>query len=163
MQGKHLRGLMIDNPPPLKERIRGSIYGLLIGDALGCPVEGCHPDEILVIFGRITQMEEPKKSPFVPKAYIPTMVNRPWPCVMPSCTTQQLLTKNSLVFCSHSIEPHCPYRKKSFFLWSSSGPWKELPGYHQGSGQSSLCHAMWTTLKRQWKRDADSTSGHLFP
>ena len=43
----------------LFDRVRGSIYGLLIGDALGCPVEGCTPDEIVEQFGRITDMQTP--------------------------------------------------------------------------------------------------------
>ena len=50
-----------------KDRIRASIYGLLVGDALGCPVEGCRPEEIVEQFGRITKMESPKEKEYRPK------------------------------------------------------------------------------------------------
>ena len=42
------------------DRVKVSIYGLLVGDALGCPVEGSSPEEILDQFGRVTRMEPPK-------------------------------------------------------------------------------------------------------
>ncbi|NIM91366.1 MAG: hypothetical protein GTO17_10515 [Candidatus Aminicenantes bacterium] len=45
----------------LRDRIAGSFYGLLVGDALGCPVEGYTPGKIRQIFGRITEMEESQR------------------------------------------------------------------------------------------------------
>ena len=50
-----------------KETIKASIYGLLIGDALGCPVEGCTAREIRHQFGRLTEMEYLKERQFRPK------------------------------------------------------------------------------------------------
>src|SRR5690348_7630057 len=47
-------------PTDLRDRIAGSFYGLLIGDALGCPVEGWSQAQIARTFGRITEMEEPR-------------------------------------------------------------------------------------------------------
>ena len=54
----------------ITDRVKGAIYGLLVGDALGCPVEGCSPEEIIDQFGRITQMETPKS-----KAYRSSLTN----------------------------------------------------------------------------------------
>lgn len=45
----------------LRDRIAGSFYGLLVGDALGCPAEGYTPGKIRQIFGRITEMEESRR------------------------------------------------------------------------------------------------------
>ncbi|MBS3819412.1 ADP-ribosylglycohydrolase family protein [bacterium] len=42
----------------LRDRIAGSFYGLLTGDALGCPVEGFSSPKIRRNFGRVTEMEE---------------------------------------------------------------------------------------------------------
>lgn len=41
-----------------KDRIAGSLYGLLVGDAFGCPVEGWTPRRIADVYGRLTDMEE---------------------------------------------------------------------------------------------------------
>ena len=41
------------------DRIAGSLYGLLIGDALGCPVETWTPGDIARRYGRLTEMVEP--------------------------------------------------------------------------------------------------------
>jgi ADP-ribosyl-[dinitrogen reductase] hydrolase len=45
----------------LRDRVAGSFYGLLVGDALGCPVEGYTPEEIRDEYGRITEMMEPRR------------------------------------------------------------------------------------------------------
>jgi ADP-ribosyl-[dinitrogen reductase] hydrolase len=42
----------------LMDRIAGSFYGLLVGDAFGCPVEGYPPKKIRKTFGRLTELEE---------------------------------------------------------------------------------------------------------
>ena len=42
--------------PDLRSRIAGAFYGLLTGDAFGCPVEGYTPDRIRREFGRLTDM-----------------------------------------------------------------------------------------------------------
>ncbi|MCA9714413.1 MAG: ADP-ribosylglycohydrolase family protein [Myxococcales bacterium] len=42
----------------LTDRIRGSLYGLLIGDALGCPIEGWSPGKIQRRYGVLAMMEE---------------------------------------------------------------------------------------------------------
>jgi ADP-ribosylglycohydrolase len=44
----------------LRDRIAGSLYGLLVGDALGCPVEGWSHQQIVRTYGRLTEMEEPR-------------------------------------------------------------------------------------------------------
>jgi ADP-ribosyl-[dinitrogen reductase] hydrolase len=43
----------------LRDRIAGSLYGLVVGDALGCPVEGWTAPQIVHVFGRLTEMEIP--------------------------------------------------------------------------------------------------------
>jgi len=58
--------MMSKQSPSLEGRVRGTLYGLLIGDALGCPVEGCSPEQIVAQFGRITQMEAPKERQYRP-------------------------------------------------------------------------------------------------
>ncbi len=45
----------------LRDRIAGSLYGLLVGDALGCPVEGWTPEEIRTAYGLLQTMEEARK------------------------------------------------------------------------------------------------------
>lgn len=40
--------------------ISGSLYGLFIGDALGCPVENWAPDKIKKVYGRLNEMVEPQ-------------------------------------------------------------------------------------------------------
>ncbi len=47
--------------PILRDRIAGSLYGLLIGDALGCPVEQWSEAQIAAKYGRLTEMEEGSK------------------------------------------------------------------------------------------------------
>lgn len=47
-----------NNSELIFERIRGSLYGLLIGDALGCPVEGWLPERIYQRYGLLATMEE---------------------------------------------------------------------------------------------------------
>jgi ADP-ribosylglycohydrolase len=42
----------------LWDRVAGCLHGLLIGDALGCPVEGWSPDQIQAEFGRLDRMVE---------------------------------------------------------------------------------------------------------
>jgi ADP-ribosylglycohydrolase len=42
----------------LEDRIRGSLYGILVGDALGCPVEGWAPGKIRRRYGVLAMMEE---------------------------------------------------------------------------------------------------------
>lgn len=42
----------------MRERVAGCLYGLLVGDALGCPVEGWTASEIAARFGRLEQMTE---------------------------------------------------------------------------------------------------------
>ncbi|MFO7567283.1 MAG: ADP-ribosylglycohydrolase family protein [Enhygromyxa sp.] len=42
----------------LWDRVAGCLHGLLIGDALGCPVEGWTADQIAAEFGRLDQMAE---------------------------------------------------------------------------------------------------------
>jgi ADP-ribosyl-[dinitrogen reductase] hydrolase len=43
----------------LADRIAGSLYGLLlVGDALGCPVEGWSPSKITTTYGVLREMEE---------------------------------------------------------------------------------------------------------
>lgn len=42
----------------LWDRVAGCLHGLLIGDALGCPVEGWTAEEIRAEFGRLDQMVE---------------------------------------------------------------------------------------------------------
>ena len=37
----------------LRNRIAGCMYGLLVGDALGCPREGIHPTSIQRQFGKV--------------------------------------------------------------------------------------------------------------
>jgi ADP-ribosyl-[dinitrogen reductase] hydrolase len=44
----------------LRDRIAGSLYGLLVGDAFGCPVEGWSAQQIARTYGRLTEMEEPR-------------------------------------------------------------------------------------------------------
>jgi ADP-ribosyl-[dinitrogen reductase] hydrolase len=44
----------------LRDRIAGSLYGLLVGDAFGCPVEGWSQQQIARTYGRLTEMEEPR-------------------------------------------------------------------------------------------------------
>ena len=44
----------------LRDRIAGSLYGLLVGDAFGCPVEGWTAQQINRAYGRLTEMEEPR-------------------------------------------------------------------------------------------------------
>lgn len=44
----------------LRDRIAGSLYGLLIGDAFGCPVEGWSAARIQQTYGRLTEMTEPQ-------------------------------------------------------------------------------------------------------
>jgi ADP-ribosyl-[dinitrogen reductase] hydrolase len=41
----------------LHERIAGSLYGLLVGDAFGCPVEGWSAERIVEVHGRLDAME----------------------------------------------------------------------------------------------------------
>jgi len=43
-----------------RDRIAGALYGLLVGDAFGCPVEGWAAARIHQTYGRLTEMEEPK-------------------------------------------------------------------------------------------------------
>ena len=45
----------------LRDRIAGSLYGLLVGDALGCPVEGWPPRRIKQRYGVLDTMEEPQR------------------------------------------------------------------------------------------------------
>jgi len=47
--------------PDLRDKIAGSIYGLLVGDAMGCPVEGWSPREIQSTYGVLQTMEEARK------------------------------------------------------------------------------------------------------
>ncbi len=42
----------------LTDRIRGSLYGILVGDALGCPIEGWSPGKIQRRYGVLAMMEE---------------------------------------------------------------------------------------------------------
>ena len=42
----------------LNDRIRGSLYGILVGDALGCPIEGWSPGKIQRRYGVLAMMEE---------------------------------------------------------------------------------------------------------
>ena len=44
----------------LRDRIAGALYGLLVGDAFGCPVEGWSAARIHQTYGRLTEMEEPQ-------------------------------------------------------------------------------------------------------
>jgi ADP-ribosylglycohydrolase len=50
----------MDQPATLRDRIAGSFYGLLVGDALGCPVEGWSREQIARTYGRLAEMEEPR-------------------------------------------------------------------------------------------------------
>lgn len=45
----------------LKDKVLGCIYGLVTGDALGCPVEGRKPRDIIRDYGQVTEMLENKK------------------------------------------------------------------------------------------------------
>jgi len=42
----------------LRAKVAGSLYGLLVGDALGCPVEGWSPAAIRAAYGTLSSMEE---------------------------------------------------------------------------------------------------------
>src|ERR1700754_2318064 len=42
------------NAPELRERARGALLGLAVGDALGAPAENMKPSEIRARWGRIT-------------------------------------------------------------------------------------------------------------
>gem|GEM_PF-3090573 len=44
----------------LRDRVGGSFYGLLVGDALGCPAEGCTPRQVEEMFGHLAGMQQPK-------------------------------------------------------------------------------------------------------
>ena len=47
--------------PDLHHRIAGSLYGLLVGDALGCAVEGWPPEKIRATYGMLQTMEEARE------------------------------------------------------------------------------------------------------
>ncbi len=47
----------------LDGRIAGSLYGLLVGDAFGCPVEGWTPQRIVEVFGTLQGMEVSPERP----------------------------------------------------------------------------------------------------
>lgn len=42
----------------LRDRVSGSLYGLLVGDALGCPAEGMSAEAIAETYGRLDEMRE---------------------------------------------------------------------------------------------------------
>ena len=52
---------MTSEAPSLRERVAGSLYGLLVGDALGCPVEGMSAEDIAAEHGRLVDMVEPRQ------------------------------------------------------------------------------------------------------
>ncbi|MDF1665016.1 MAG: ADP-ribosylglycohydrolase family protein, partial [Planctomycetota bacterium] len=45
----------------LHDKILGALYGLVTGDALGCPVEGWKQRDIIRDYGQVTEMLESKK------------------------------------------------------------------------------------------------------
>ena len=50
---------MLREKRELEKRITGSLIGLAVGDVLGCPLEGMHPDAIASQFGRVTGLVSP--------------------------------------------------------------------------------------------------------
>jgi ADP-ribosylglycohydrolase len=51
---------MMDDAKTLRMRLAGSLYGLLVGDALGCPVEQWAPERIQKTYGVLRSMVEPR-------------------------------------------------------------------------------------------------------
>ena len=52
------RIFMNDNNQKVRDKIAGSLYGLLTGDAFGCPVEGWPPSKIQAVYGTLEEMVE---------------------------------------------------------------------------------------------------------
>lgn len=103
----------------LVDRIAGSLYGLLIGDALGCPVEQWTPGQIAAEYGRLTEMVEP--------------TGRWRPCGLHSDDGQQALALCDALL----VDPLEPERAFSSLLVDllQAAP-KRRFGLHRGTGKN---------------------------
>lgn len=52
---------MLDIKTELQDKVAGALYGLVVGDALGCSVECWSPKAIMREYGQVTEMLESKK------------------------------------------------------------------------------------------------------
>ena len=109
-------------PETLWDRIAGSLHGLLVGDALGCPVEGWTPEQIRTQYGRLDDMIEG--------------VGRRWrPRGLHSDDGQQALAVLDAI-CTDPEQPEVPFIELMVALRDAapqrSGRW----GLHRGVGRN---------------------------
>ncbi len=139
----------------LRDRIAGSLYGLLVGDALGCPVEGWNTQEIRATFGLLQTMEEARKR---------------WrPAGLHSDDGQQALAlcdallqdprAPSTAFARLLVELYQagPQRRHCFGLHRGHRPQLAAGGSGPGPGKSAPCRR--PALRRQWRGHADRSPG----
>lgn len=104
----------------LRNKIAGCMYGLLVGDALGCPVEGMHPSSIRRTFGKIDRL----------------IINprRPRPLGLHSDDGQQALAVCDAVL----RKPDQPGRQFAQLLIDlyDAGPKHNSLGLHRGTGRN---------------------------
>jgi len=105
----------------MHERISGSLYGLLVGDALGCPVEGVPPSKIAAVHGRLTEMVEPTER---------------WrPCGLHSDDGQQAMALCDAIL----LDPAAPERGFAVTIvemYDRGGKSRARFGEHRGTGKN---------------------------
>ncbi len=62
----------------IRDKIAGALYGLLVGDAFGCPMEGWPPSKIRAVYGTLEDKDQhcPNLGPGSVDA---TLNSLPWP------------------------------------------------------------------------------------
>ncbi len=104
----------------VESKIAGSLYGELVGDALGCPVEGWSSQEIQAAYGRITEMIEPQER---------------WrPLGLHSDDGQQMLALASALL-TDPLHPEEPFAQTLVRMYQIKLS-KESFGLHRGTGRN---------------------------
>lgn len=130
----------------LADRVRGSLVGLAVGDALGAPLEGMSADEIARRHGRVT-------------GYVEGPSDHPEKWRMPGLhtdDTQQALIVTEAILRTGRADPDLIVRQ---MVELTEGPRSVPFGAHRGTGRSYRLSVMRMRHEGRWSSGARNSAG----
>jgi ADP-ribosylglycohydrolase len=130
----------------LADRIRGSLVGLAVGDALGAPLEGLGAEEIAQRHGRVT-------------GYVESPLDHPEKWRLPGLhtdDTQQALIVTEAILHTGRADPDLIVRQ---MVELTEGPRSVPFGAHRGTGRSYRLSVMLMRREPRWSSGARNSAG----